>query len=165
MIRVHREREEDRARIYEIVTAAFGREGEAKLVDLLRKTTPLEHFISIVAEVDGVLEGHTLFSPISIEQTPALALAPVAVVPGAQNKGLGTAMIRAGLDMCREAGHKIVVVVGHPEYYPRFGFTSARAKGLEAPFPVSDEAFMVLELSPQAGVHGMVRYPPAFLEV
>jgi putative acetyltransferase len=157
----------DRPHIYRIVREAFGRDDEAKLVDLLRETTPPEQFISLVAEVGGTLAGHILFSPIMIENTPAIALAPVAVLPGSQKRGVGTALIRAGLDVCRKRGHRIAVVVGHAEYYPRFGFTSARAFGLEAPFPVRDEVFLAMELVPGAlrGVRGMVRYPGAFLTV
>jgi len=75
--------------------------------------------------------------------------------------------VRQGLERCRNQGHKIVVVVGHPQYYPRFGFSASRAKGLEAPFPVPDEVFMVLEFVPGAlhGSTGMVTYPPEFLDV
>jgi len=95
---------------------------------------------------------------------PALALAPLAVHPEFQNQGIGSRLVGEGLARCRNLGHKIVVVVGHPEFYPRFGFTSARAKGLEAPFPVPDEAFMVTKLVPRAldGVSGMIVYPAPF---
>jgi predicted N-acetyltransferase YhbS len=99
--------------------------------------------------------------PLSL---PALALAPMAVRPEFQNLGIGSRLIREGLERCRNLGHKIVIVAGHPEYYPRFGFTSSRAKGLEAPFPVPDEAFMVIELIPGAldSVSGMIVYPAPF---
>jgi predicted N-acetyltransferase YhbS len=98
------------------------------------------------------------------EAVPAVALAPMAVRPEFQNQGIGSRLVREGLEQCRKLGHKIVVVVGHPNYYPRFGFASARAKGLEAPFPVPDEAFMVKELEGGAldGTVGMVEYPPEF---
>ena len=99
--------------------------------------------------------------PLSL---PALALAPMAVHPEFQSQGIGSRLVREGLERCRNLGHRIVVVVGHPEFYPRFGFTPARAKGLEAPFPVPDEAFMVTELVPGAldGVSGMIVYPAPF---
>lgn len=98
---------------------------------------------------------------------PALALAPMAVRPEYQNQGIGSELVRHGLRQCRDLGHKVIVVVGHPEYYPRFGFSLARAKGLEAPFPVPDEAFLVLELVPDAleGIKGVVNYPPEFADV
>lgn len=95
---------------------------------------------------------------------PALALAPVAVVPDRQSRGIGSALITEGLTRCQRRGHCIVIVIGHPRYYTRFAFSSAREKGLEAPFPVPDEAFYVRELVPCAleVVRGMVRHPPAF---
>lgn len=81
-----------------------------------------------------------------------------------QKKGIGSELVRKGLDECRRLGYTVVVVVGHPEYYPSFGFVSARSKGLEAPFPVPDEAFMVTELVPGAldGIRGRVIYSPEF---
>ena len=96
----------------------------------------------------------------------ALALAPMAVRPEFQRQGIGSELVRRGLEACKVASHRIIIVVGHPGYYPRFGFTPARAKGLEAPFQVSDEAFMVAALVPGAldGISGMVRYPPVFNE-
>ena len=104
--------------------------------------------------------------PVRTERgaVPAVALAPMAVHPEFQNQGIGSKLVREGLEQCRKLGHKIVIVVGHPNYYPRFGFASARAKGLEAPFPVPDEAFMVKELEGGAldGTVGMVEYPPEF---
>jgi len=108
---------------------------------------------------------------ISASITPlgdgALALATLAVRPELQNQGIGSELVRDGLERCRNLGHRIVVVVGHPKYYPRFGFSPARAQSLEAPFPVPDEAFLVLELVAGAltGVAGMVRYPPPFGEM
>jgi len=91
----------------------------------------------------------------------------MAVHPEFQNLGIGSGMVREGLGRCRNLGHKIVVVVGHPEFYPRFGFSSARAKGLEAPFPVPDEAFMVIKLVSDAldGVSGMIIYPAPFRDL
>jgi putative acetyltransferase len=96
----------------------------------------------------------------------ALSLAPIAVHSKFQNQGIGSELVRQGLERGGNQGHKIVVVVGHPQYYPRFGFSSARAKGLEAPFAFADETFMVLELSPGAlrDMKGMVTYPPEFLD-
>lgn len=149
---------------------AFGTEDEAHLVETLRKSDDFIPELSLVAINDGRVVGHILFSSISIEtqqnDASALALAPMAVRPEFQNRGIGSKLVRHGLKECQRLGYKVVVVVGHPAYYPRFGFSPARAKGLEAPFQVSDEAFLVHELVPGAlsGISGMVKYPPAFEE-
>lgn len=144
--------------------AAFGQQDEADLVDNLRADNVV--LLSLVAEVDRSIVGHILFSRMSIETAggsiPAAALAPVAVLPEHQRQGIGERLVRAGLNALREQGERIVIVVGHPDYYPRFGFSTEKARVLESPFPA--EAFMAIELSPGAldGVHGKVRYPSAF---
>jgi putative acetyltransferase len=166
---IRAEGEADRDAIRRVNARAFGRANEAQLVDALRASTSFVPELSLVAVDDARVLGHILFSRIHIRtperSVPALALAPVAVLPECQNHGVGSALIRRGLEECRRFGHRIVVVVGHPNYYPRFGFSPARAKGLDAPFP--DRAFMVRELVPGAldGVCGRVEYPPAFAAV
>lgn len=143
---------------------AFGQEAEARLVDALRNGGFAR--LSLVAEEEGQVVGHVLFSdlPITAEggTVAALALAPMAVLPELQHQGIGSALVRRGLDACRERGHRIVVVLGHPHFYRRFGFSSALAARLESPF--SGEAFMALELVPGAlaGVSGKVEYAPPF---
>jgi len=147
---------------------AFKGNSESKLVDALRASDGFIPGLSLVAEKGGKVVGHILFSPIKIKDldkaTPALALAPMAVLPDCQNQGIGSALVRYGLNECKKTGHKIVVVVGHPEYYPRFGFVKAGEKGLKLPFEAPDEVFLALELAPGAfgGVKGMVDYPPEF---
>jgi len=96
----------------------------------------------------------------------ALSIAPVAVLPEYQGQGIGSKLIDEGLITCKSRGFKVVIVYGHPEYYPRFGFLQARNKGLESSIPVPDEAFMVLELVPGSldGVEGTVILPPEFDE-
>ena len=91
----------------------------------------------------------------------------MAVHPEFQHQGIGSELVRKGLERCGRLGHRIVIVVGHPSYYPRFGFISARSKGLEAPFPVPDEAFMVMEFVPGSldGVSGTVVYSDPFNNV
>lgn len=146
-----------------VVHAAFGRAGEADLVDALRSADALT--VSAVAEMGGRVVAHVGFSLITIGgQHQALALAPVAVAPDFQRQGIGSALIRWSLDECRRLGHGVVTVLGEPAYYPRFGFTPATPFGIECPFPVPSEAFMVLELSPGAarGCRGVVRYRPEF---
>jgi|ERR1700687_1974736 len=158
----------DFAAIGEIATSAFGRDNEAHLIEVLRAAPGFIPALSLVAFRDGRSVGHILFSPVRIRtvtrNVPALALAPVAVRPEVQKRSIGSGLVREGLSQCRRLRHRIVIVVGHANYYPRFGFSSARARGLEAPFPVPDASFMALELVPGAldGVRGMVEYPPAF---
>ncbi len=143
--------------------AAFGGCEEADLVDNLRANGAL---VSMVAESELGIVGHILFSRMWI-QTPsqrvaATALAPVGVLPECQRKGIGGRLIAEGLEWLRQREECIVIVVGHPSYYPRFGFSTGKAALLESPFP--REAFLALELveGALAGVHGPVVYPPAF---
>lgn len=149
--------------IREVHTQAFGQADEAQLVDRLREDG--DFVASLVAERDRVIVGHVLFSRLRIvapdREVAAAALAPVAVRPLFQRQGLGSTLIRAGLKRCRELGIKAVVVLGHPAYYPRFGFSAALAECLAAPY--SGPAFMALELAPKclAG-GGTVHYPAAF---
>jgi putative acetyltransferase len=143
---------------------AFGQEDEARLVDALRDGGYAR--VSLVAEVDRQLVGHILFSTLPI-LTPegtveALALAPMAVVPSHQRRGIGSMLVREGLRTCAAMEHRIVVVVGHPEFYPRFGFSARLAEPLKSPY--SGPAFMALELVSGAleTIEGEVRYPPPF---
>ena len=162
---VRRETDKERGAVRRVNEAAFGRSDEADLVDRLRSEGAV--LASFVAEGDGQIIGHILFSRVLIE-TPtrrsisAVALAPLAVVPDQQRRGVGGQLIQHGLDWLRGRGEQIVLVVGHPAYYPRFGFSSDRARAVASPFPA--EAFMALELLPAAldGVSGTVRYPEAF---
>jgi putative acetyltransferase len=162
---------QERSVVHSIHEAAFGRPDEADLVDKLRSEGAI--LLSLVAELghqeaEQQIVGHILFSRMWIESStgpvpvPATALAPVAVLPAHQRRGIGEQLIRAGLDLLRAGGERIVIVLGHPDYYSRFGFSSQKARSLESPYP--PEAFMALELSPGAleGVRGKVRYPAAF---
>ena len=160
---IRNETAEDIPSIRAVVHAAFGSAGEAGLVDGLRRSGALT--LSAVAVVDSRVVGHVAFSPVTIGGPHlALALAPVAVAPDCQRQGIGSALIRWGLEECRRLEHGVVIVVGEPAYYPRFGFTPASQFGMQCPFQVAPEAFMVLELSPGAAsvCRGMVRYRPEF---
>jgi putative acetyltransferase len=143
---------------------AFGTPIEARLVDLLRGAPDS---ISLVATMEDRVIGHILFTPISIDPPASVrvaGLAPMSVRPKYQRAGVGGQLVRAGLEECRQRGYAAVVLVGHPEYYPRFGFVPAHTKGLECEFPVPQDAFMVLELDAGAlaGLAGVVRYRPEF---
>lgn len=154
----------DHEAIRQVNRLAFGQDEEARLVDALRDGGYVQ--VSLVAERDEQIVGHVLFSDLPIitdsGTVPALALAPMAVVPKFQRQGIGSELVRRGLNVCREQGHRIVIVLGHPEFYPRFGFSSDLARPLQSPF--SGEAWMATELVPRAldGVAGRVEYPPPF---
>jgi putative acetyltransferase len=161
---VRPERADDRAIVRDVNQRAFEGPGEADLVDNLRQEGVV--LLSAVAEVDQRVVGHILFSRMTIDAPDGLvaaaALAPLAVVPEHQRQGIGGRLIRYGLDGLRSSDERVVIVLGHPDYYPRFGFSAALAGNLSSPFP--REAYMALELVPGAldGVRGEVKYPAAF---
>ena len=160
---------EDIPAVHAVVQSAFGRVDEARLVDALRRSGAL--VLSAVALLGGRVVGHIAFSPVTVHSAnlvpSVLALAPVAVTPDFQRQGIGSALVRWALEECRRLGHGVVIVLGGPGYYQRFGFTPAAKFGIECPFPVPPETFMLLELSPDAahGHRGIVRYRPEFESV
>ncbi len=140
---------------------------ESELVRSLRASDDYVPDLALVAEENGEVVGHIVFSYVTLkgdEEFRVLSLAPMAVTPGLQRRGIGGALVEAGLERADDRGEPLVIVVGHPTYYPRFGFESARAIGIEPPsedFP--DDAFMVRRLSRYSERHrGRVVYPPAF---
>jgi putative acetyltransferase len=154
----------DAAAVARINREAFGGEVEAELVERLRADG--ETVVSLVADEDGDLVGHILFSRLPIthdgQVLEAVALAPMAVRPGWQRQGLGGRLVREGLAACAERGARAAVVVGHPEYYPRFGFSADAARGIAAPYAGSD-AFMALRLDDSSEpLTGVARYAAAF---
>lgn len=156
---------EDIPAVRAVNVAAFPSEQEADLVDALRADPAWIPGLSVVAEApDGTVVGHALLTRCLVDEAPALALAPVAVAPGHQRTGAGSAVVRAALDAARERGEDLVLVLGHPDYYPRFGFAPASGLGIRAPFDVPDEAMMALRLrSDGAGAPtGVIRYPAPF---
>jgi putative acetyltransferase len=155
----------DRAAIRRVHERAFGRPNEAVLVDALRDAGA--HVVSLVAEDDGLVAGHVLFSPVTVGDVGGLGLGPMAVVPERQRLGLGSLLVRHGLAECRRHGHGVVVVLGHSEFYPRFGFVPASTRGLRCEYDAPDDAFLMVELVPGAlGAHGgLVHYHPAFARV
>ena len=137
-------------------------------MDALRASDAFIPDLSLVAVEGEAIVGHVLFSRAAVRDGaaahPALALAPVAVAPSRQRKGIGSALIRCGLEQAGALGHGVVIVLGHPDYYPRFGFAPAQARGIRPPFPVNDQSFMALALRPGSldGIRGIVEYPPPF---
>lgn len=165
-ISIRPERPKDYSAIRRVNTEAFGTPAEGDLVENLRESgIPL---ISLVAESEGTVVGHILFTPVRLEndQGPLsiAGLGPMAVSKAQQRKGIGSALVKAGLKACRRAGYVAVVVVGHPEYYGRFGFTPAVRHGLTSDYPVPDNVFMIRELKEGslANRRGRVKYHPAF---
>jgi putative acetyltransferase len=151
--------------IWNLNKQAFGGDAEANLVDALRDGGFVE--VSLMAVLCGEVVGHILFSRVAINTTvgklEALSLAPMAVSPDYQGRGIGSQLVKAGLESCRERSHKIVLVLGDPEFYRRFGFSSELARNLASPFGDGQE-WMALELVPSSlsGVVGEVEYSPPF---
>lgn len=171
MVAIRPESAGDREAVYRVNHAAFGRESEARLVDALRESPAFIPALSLVAVEGSEVIGHILFTRLKVTDQgtsrPALALAPMAVLPAFQNRGVGSALVRQGLDEARRLGHSAVVVVGHPQFYPRFGFQPAHALGLRPPFDVPADAFLALGLQVGAlnDIKGLVEYPPEFAQV
>ena len=155
--------------IHVVNLAAFAAGAEAKLVDNLRQNNA--HVISLVAEQDQQIVGHILFTHVTIEPANrsfnALGLAPLAVLPQYQRQGIGSALVRKGLEIAPKAGFSNVIVLGHPEYYRRFGFVPAIRYDIRCAYDAPPEAFMVKPLIPNAlnDVAGTVSYHPEFNNV
>ncbi len=159
---------EDAAAIRQVNEEAFGSTVEADLVARLHSREAFT--LSLVATGEDGVVGHILFSPVTIESESlsftAMGLGPMAVLPAHQGRGIGSQLVRAGLEECKRLGHEIVVVLGHPDYYPRFGFVPASTYGIKCEYEVPDEAFMVsgLREGTLAGRSGTVKYQPEFNE-
>ena len=167
-MRIRAEEPADVATVREINAGAFETSAEADLVDLLRaQASPV---VSLVADLDGRVAGHILFSPVTLDGQAhplIMGLAPMAVASGNQRQGVGSALVREGLERCRQLGATAVVVLGHHDYYPRFGFVPASRYGVRCEYDVPDDVFMALELRAGAldGKPGTIRYHAAFAEL
>lgn len=155
--------------IFALHSIAFGQDNEAMLVDTLRRSEAFVPNLSLVAICGDQVAGHILFTKIQIGDEPgntseSLALAPMAVRPGFQKKGIGAKLIRSGLEKAKEAGFKSVIVLGHEHYYPRFGFQPAIKWNIRPPFEVPSNVFMAIELVYEGlkNVSGTVIYPKEF---
>lgn len=165
MMRIRTQSADDDGAVRQVNEAAFPTPVEADLVERLRAEA--DPVISLVAEDDGAIVGHILFSPVTLaadSDFAAFALGPMAILPARQRQGIGSNLVRAGLDECARLGCRAVFVLGHPDYYPHFGFVPASRYGIFSQFEVPDEVFMVLELEPGAlgGKAGKMRYHAAF---
>ena len=151
----------DHAAIAEVVEAAFGQPDEARLVERLRGDGDV--LFELVAEDEGEVTGHILFSRLFADRTELFAaLAPLAVRPGLQRAGVGKALVRAALEQAREFGAHGVLVLGHPAYYPKFGFAAETAAQVKCPF-TGNPAFMAVALEDGAFDAPLsVAYPDAF---
>ena len=167
-IEIRRERPEDTAGIRRVLLEAFGQPDEARIVESIRQRD--DPVISLVALVDGELVGHIMFSPVTITsddgQWLAAGLAPMAVLPSLQRQGIGQQLVARGLEMCRQERYERVVVLGHPSYYPRFGFQPAHMFGIAWEYDAPKEAFMALALRPGAldACSGTARYLAEFTQ-
>jgi putative acetyltransferase len=158
---IREEEPKDRAAVHAVNVSAFETPAEADLVDALREQA--HPVISLVAVEGGTIVGHIMFSPVSLSGHPGLkimGLAPMAVAPEHQRKGIGSALVRAGLERCKQLGFGAVVVLGHPGYYPRFGFSPSTRFGIKCEYEVPEEVFMVQELQPGylRSVSGTIKY-------
>ncbi len=165
------ELEKDYSRITEINDLAFGQTNEGILVEKLRQTDNFISRLSLVAELNNLVVGHILFYPVIIKYDTAkydsLSLSPMSVIPKFQRRGIGSKLVVEGLKMAKILSHKAVIVIGHSEYYPRFGFEPASKWNIKVPFDVPDNAFLALELI-SGGLmdkSGTVIYPEGFNDV
>jgi putative acetyltransferase len=148
--------------IREVNRQAFGQDLEGRIVDALREAGAVS--LSLVAVVDDTIVGHILFSPLTVGTLMGTGLGPMAVLPSDQRQGVGSRLVEHGLQRLRALGCPFVVVLGHPQFYPRFGFQPAGAYGLTCEWDVDPDAFMVAVLDPQiaAGLRGRAHYRPEF---
>lgn len=168
-MKIRSEQPGDQSQIRRINQQAFADDAEANLVETLRKTGL--SLISLVAEENALLIGHILFSPVTLagqkHAVPIAGLAPMAVLPEWQGRGVGSLLVKAGLEYCANAGYLAVVVLGHPAYYSRFGFVPASNFQIKSEYNVPDEVFMLKELKDFAlrGIKGTIQYHPVFKQL
>jgi putative acetyltransferase len=169
VLNVRDERPDDIEAIRALNLAAFGRVQEGALVDALRANGGIS--LSLVATIGEKVAGHILYSPVSIirngKEMVGAGLGPMAVLPEHQRKGIGAELIRAGNEELKKHGCPFIVVLGHPEYYPRFGFRPAGAHGVHCQWNLPDNVFMILFLdeSRMKGIESLAKYRPEFSEL
>jgi len=165
---IRREQPQDIPEVRQVNIRAFGQEQEALVIDQLRKNC--NSILSLVALNDGKVVGHILFSPAEIEgrhgRLVGTGLAPLAVLPEYQRKGIGSELIQTGIARIREGGCPYIIVIGHPDYYTRFGFEQAGRFGIGSEWSVPKEAFMILVLDRRVmnGITGVAKYRQEWAE-
>lgn len=166
---IRQEQGNDIDTIYSVVKSAFEKAehsdgDEQNLVSCLRNSEAFIPELSLVAELNGEIVGHVLFTKIKIGENVSLALAPVSVIPKYQGKGVGSKLILKGHEIAKSLGFGSVVVLGHPTYYPRLGYVPASKWGIKTLFEVPDDCFMALELIEDSliNVSGVVQYAKEF---
>lgn len=169
-MKIHQETPQDFTSVYTINHLAFGQEGESQLIEKIRKGDTFIPELSLVAEEKKKIIGHILFSKINIigaQTYPSLALAPMSVHPDFQKKGIGSQLITIGLQIAKNLNFEHIIVLGHKDYYPKFGFRNASNWKIRCPFEVPDDHFMAIELVEGSleNKDGLVEYPPVFYEV
>lgn len=170
MIIIRKEVEKDYDEIYKLVKQAFlsaehSDGDEQDLVVRLRKSEDYVPDLSLVAEQDGKIVGHIMFTKIKLNNIIQLALAPVSVLPEKQKQGIGGKLINTGHRIAKKLGYEFSVLLGHASYYPKFGYVPASSFGIKCPFEVPEECFMALNLQNKDTVlNGMVEYSKAFFE-
>ena len=169
-ILIRKEEENDHKNIYEVNRLAFEQENESKLIEKIRVGSNFIPDLSLVADINNRIIGHILFSKIKIIGNSifeTLALAPVAVLPEFQKQGIGSNLINRGMEKAKELGFDSIIVLGHKDYYPKFGFKRASKWNIKCCFEVPDEAFMAVELIDGAlrGKEGTIKYPDEFMDV
>ena len=168
MIRIREEQPQDIEAISELNVRAFGQTQEADLADKLRQNC--NDLLSLVAVMQNQVVGHILFSPATIESRQRTvhgkALAPMAVLPEYQRQGIGSKLVRTGIEKLKEWQCPFIIVLGHAEYYPRFGFEPASRHGIRSEWEVPDDVFMILVLNEPDfnSISGVAKYRPEFTE-
>lgn len=166
---IRKEQASDIEKIWEVNTEAFETETEANLVNALRSSGCT--YLSLVAETEDNVVGHILFTRVELtgneNRIKIMGLAPMAVLSQYQKKRIGSKLVKAGLERCQSLGYDAVVVLGHPNYYPRFGFAPSAEFGIKSEYEVPDEVFMIMELVPESLKHhaGVIKYHEAFSNV
>ena len=166
LIEIRDERPDDIATVREVNRRAFGQEQESNIVDALRTNGGV--LLSLVAIMDDRAIGHIIYSPVSVgDMVKGAALGPMAVLPEHQRQGIGSKLVEAGNRKMKDAGYPFIIVVGHAEYYPRFGFRPASQYGIKCEWDLPDDVFLVriLDLAKMQGVYGLAKYRDEFSTV
>ena len=168
-MKIREEKTTDIEQIWKVNSEAFEGNTEANLVNTLRSSGC--EYVSLVAEMDGEIVGHVIFTPVELtgdEKTlRMMGLGPMAVLSQYQNQGIGSELVKKGIERCKTTGIDAIVVLGHPGYYPKFGFVPSSNYGIKSEYEVPDEVFMIMELKSGSlnGHEGIVVYQDAFRSV